>query len=69
MDVYYSRRSAAKWLARHANPINHKIKINTAYLKRLEQECRLLPAKSGIFGKRYSRKQLEKYVAETQPQK
>ena len=53
MNVYYSRRSAAKWLARHANPLNHKIKINTAYLKRLEQECWLLPAKSGIFGKRY----------------
>lgn len=69
MDVYYTRRSAAKWLARHANLLNHKIKINAAYLKRLEQECRLLPAKSGIFGKRYSRKQLEKYVAETQPRK
>lgn len=69
MDIYYSRRSAAKWLARHANHLNHKIKINTSYLKRLEQECRLLPAKSGIFGKRYSRKQLKKYVAETQPRK
>lgn len=69
MDVYYSRRSAAKWLARHVNHLNHKIRINASYLKRLEQECRLLPAKSGIFGKRYSRKQLEKYVAETQPRK
>ena len=69
MDVHYSRRSAAKWLARHVNPLNRKIKINTSYLKRLEQECRLLPAKSGILGKRYSLKQLEKYVAETQPRK
>lgn len=69
MYVYYSRRSAAKWLSQHVNHLNHKIKINAAYLKRLEQECRLLPAKSGIFGKCYSRKQLEKYVAETQPRK
>ena len=69
MNVYYSRRSAAKWLAQHVSHLNHKIKINATYLKRLEQECRLLPAKSGIFGKRYSRKQLEKYVAETQPRK
>lgn len=69
MDHYYSRRAAANWLASHVNFLNNEIKVNAAYLKRLEQECRLLPAKAGIFGKRYSLKQLKKYVAETQPRK
>lgn len=69
MDVYYSRRSAAKWLARHVNLLNREIKVNAAYLKRLEQECRLLPAKAGVFGKRYTLQQLQKYAAETQPRK
>ena len=67
MDQYFSRRAAASWLANHVHFLNDKIKINSVYLKRLEQECRLLPAKSGIFGKKYSLAQLKKYASETQP--
>lgn len=69
MDHYYSRRAAANWLAKHVKLLNHEIKVNAAYLKRLEQECRLLPAKAGLFGKRYTLQQLQKYAAETQPRK
>lgn len=69
MNHYYSRRAAANWLAKHVKLLNRNIKVNAAYLKRLEQECRLLPAKAGLFGKRYTLQQLKKYAAETQPRK
>ena len=46
---------------------DQSIKINKKFLKRLDEECRLLPIRRGLFGKRYSLAQLQKYASETQP--
>lgn len=64
---YFSNRAAAKWLKSHVNFLDDEIKINTAFVKRLQTECRLLPAKHGLFGSKYLLAQLQKYVNETQP--
>lgn len=64
---YYSARQAAKYLAAHVHFEDQSIKINKKFLKRLDEECRLLPIKRGLFGKRYSLTQLQKYAFETQP--
>lgn len=67
MKRYYSARQAAKYLAAHVHFEDQSIKINKKFLKRLDDECRLLPVKHGFFGKRYSLAQLQKYAFETQP--
>lgn len=61
---YYTRRQAAHWLKFRVHYGDPSVHMNTRFLKRLKNECRLLPAKHTIFGDRYSEKQLKTYANE-----
>ena len=67
MRKYVSMRKATKYLKENAVFEDKSLKVNKRFVKRLRDECRLLPVKSGLFGARYSMQQLEKYVEEVHP--
>lgn len=64
---YLSRHQAVKFLRYRVKFQDKSIKINGKYLKRLNEECRLLPKKHGLFGPKYSKDQLLHYVDEVRP--
>lgn len=63
----FSTRAAARWMREHVHFADKSIKITPAYIKRLQNECRLLPHSRGLFGPRYTLAQLEKYADEVRP--
>lgn len=64
-----SKREAIKWMRQNVIFEDKTLKINKAFLKRLEQECRLLPDGRGLFGPTYNLEKLQKYAKEVRPRK
>lgn len=62
-----SKHQAIAWMRGHVVFEDKSIKINSAFLKRLQQECRLLPDARNLFGPRYSLARLQKYANEVKP--
>lgn len=66
-ETKLSKRQAIRWMREHVVFEDKSIKINSAFLKRLHQECRLLPDAHGLFGAQYTLSKLQKYANEVKP--
>lgn len=66
-ETKLSKRQAIHWMREHVVFEDKSIKINSAFLKRLNQECRLLPDARELFGVQYKLSKLQKYANEVKP--
>lgn len=66
-EIKLSKRQTIHWMREHVVFEDKSIKINSAFLKRLNEECRLLPDARGIFGVKYKLSKLKKYANEVRP--
>lgn len=67
MRKYFNNRQAAAWLKKRVHFESDEVTMNTRFVKRLQDECRLLPAKKTLFGKRFTLAQLQTYAQEVKP--
>lgn len=66
-ETKLSKRQTIHWMREHVVFEDKSIKINSAFLKRLNEECRLLPDGRGLFGPTYNLEKLQKYANEVKP--
>lgn len=64
---YLSVNQAAHWLNEHATFGKNKDAFNHKVMNKLAKNCRLMPAKRGLFGKRYSLMELKEYARDVKP--
>lgn len=64
---YLSENKAIEWLNKHATFGDKNISFNRKKMKDLDKTCRLMPAKSGLFGKKYSLLELRGYARDMKP--
>lgn len=64
---YLSTNKAVQWLNQNATFGNKKEAFNRKVMKKMDRNCRLMPAKRGLFGKRYSLMELKEYARDVKP--
>ncbi|MBU3829011.1 MAG: hypothetical protein H9806_07840 [Candidatus Lactobacillus pullistercoris] len=64
---YLSRNQAEQWLNKHTLYGKKRAMFNNKIMRKLKETCRLMPDKSGIFGKRYSLMELKEYAHDVNP--
>lgn len=67
-ERYLSTSEAVKWLARNARFDNKDLIVNRAFLRKLNETCRLTPDKTSLFGgNKYALSHLRQYVHDVKP--
>lgn len=68
-NPFLSKNEAIEWLNSHVKFDDPDMVVDRRFMKKLDDTCRLLPDKSGIFGlgKEYSLKHLRQYVKDVKP--
>lgn len=64
---YLSTNAAIKWLQENAQIGQDDLKVDRKFMRKLDDTCRLMPDKHGLFGKRYSLKHLKQYAHDVKP--
>lgn len=64
---YLSRNQAEQWLNQHTLYGQKKKLFTNKFMKMLKNTSRLVPDKGGIFGKKYSMRELKEYANDVNP--
>lgn len=68
-EQYLSTRNTIAWLRKNVKIGNKDLTVDRKFLKHLDETCRLLPDKNGIFGigKKYALTHLKQYASDVKP--
>lgn len=64
---YLSTKKAIQWLRENAQIGSDNLVVDRKFMHRLDETCRLLPDKHGLFGKKYSLASLKQYAHDVKP--